>query len=153
MTNFETWSKITDLQQAARRVERVGDERRSGEATDPSVPAVRGRRVRRRGARPLLGVLVDGYEHRESRVAESVIALVLLAGLALSLIRPAWTREAGLAAQGFALLGTLVGVFTIIVGVGPRTAPDIVYHLGIVAVLVWGLVVAARAPANARQHT
>jgi hypothetical protein len=98
------------------------------------------------------GVLVDGYEHREARVAESVIALVLLGGLMLTWIRPAWTREAGLAAQGFALLGTLVGVFTIVVGVGPRTAPDIVYHLGIVAVLIWGLVVAVRTPAHeARQ--
>ncbi|MFN2556638.1 MAG: hypothetical protein ABR592_07155 [Nitriliruptorales bacterium] len=43
-----------------------------------------------------------------------------------------------IAAQGFALLGTLVGVFTIVVGVGPRTAPDIVYHFVILAVLMWG---------------
>ncbi|MGQ0810691.1 MAG: hypothetical protein ACT4OO_05640 [Nitrospiraceae bacterium] len=37
-------------------------------------------------------------------------------------------------------MGTLVGVFTIIVGVGPRTTPDVVYHLAIVAVLFWGLI-------------
>ena len=81
-----------------------------------------------------------------------MITLVLLLGLVLSWLRPTWTREAGIAAQGFALLGTLVGIFTIIVGVGPRTAPDVVYHLGIVAVLVWGLLVAVRAPTNdARQ--
>ncbi len=44
-------------------------------------------------------------------------------------------------------------MFTIVVGVGPRTVPDIAYHVAIVAVLVWGLVVAKRAPvANARQH-
>ena len=94
------------------------------------------------------GLLVHGYQHRQARVAESVIALVLLAGLGLSWVRPMWTREVGLVAQGFALLGTLVGIFTIIVGVGPRTAPDVVYHLAIVAVLVWGLLVAVRAPAN-----
>lgn len=35
------------------------------------------------------GLLVSGYEHREARIAESVIALVLLAGLALAWIRPA----------------------------------------------------------------
>jgi hypothetical protein len=94
------------------------------------------------------GVLVHGYEHRQARVAESVITLVLLLGLVLSWLRPTWTREAGLVAQGFALLGTLVGSFTIIVGVGPRTAPDVVYHLAIMAVLVWGLLVAVRAPTN-----
>jgi hypothetical protein len=94
------------------------------------------------------GVLVAGYEHRQARVAESVIAVVLLAGLMVSLSRPALTREAGLTAQGFALLGTLVGLFTIAVGVGPRTVPDVVYHVGIVAVLIWGLLVAARAPSE-----
>lgn len=99
------------------------------------------------------GVLVHGYAHQQARIAESLTALVLLAGLALSRIRPAWTRAAAIATQGFALLGTLVGLFAIAIGVGPRTAPDVAYHLGIVAVLVWGLVVAARAPADdARRH-
>jgi hypothetical protein len=91
------------------------------------------------------GALVAGYEHREARIAELVIAIALLAGLALTWIRPGWTRVVGLAAQGFALLGTLVGVFTIAIGIGPRTAPDIAYHVGIVLVLACGLVVAARA--------
>jgi hypothetical protein len=94
------------------------------------------------------GLLVHGYAHRQARVAESMIALALLAGLVASWVRPAWSRPAGIATQGLALLGTLVGIFTLIVGVGPRTAPDVVYHLAIVAVLVWGLLVAVRAPAN-----
>jgi hypothetical protein len=92
------------------------------------------------------GVLLDGYEHRQARIAESVIAVVLLAGLALTWINVGWTRRAGIATQAFALLGTLVGLFTIAVGVGPRTVPDIIYHVAIVAVLVWGLVVAKRTP-------
>jgi hypothetical protein len=91
------------------------------------------------------GLLVDGYEHREARIAESVLAVVLLVGLALTWIRPRATRGVGLAAQAFALLGTLVGVFTIAIGVGPRTVPDVVYHVGIVVVLASGLAVAARA--------
>jgi hypothetical protein len=91
------------------------------------------------------GLLVDGYEHREARIAESVIAVLLLAGLALTRIRPRSTRRAGLAAQAFALLGTLVGIFTIAIGAGPRTVADIVYHVGIVVVLVSGLAVAVRA--------
>lgn len=95
------------------------------------------------------GVLVAGYRHQEAGIAESVIAVVLLLGLAVSLLRPTWTREAGIAAQGFALLGTLVGLFTIAVGVGPRTVPDIVYHVGIVAVLIWGFMVAVGARTSA----
>jgi hypothetical protein len=39
---------------------------------------------------------------------------------------------------------TLVGLFTIAIGVGPRTIPDVAYHVGIVVVLIWGLSVAAR---------
>jgi hypothetical protein len=88
------------------------------------------------------GWFINGYEHREARIAETVIAVVLLAGLAMSWIVS--TRAAGLAAQGFALLGTLVGIFTIAIGVGPHTTPDILYHIGIVIVLLYGLIVAWR---------
>jgi hypothetical protein len=95
------------------------------------------------------GLLIAGYAHREARIAETIIALVLLVGAALTWIRPMSARAAGLAAQGFALLGTLVGIFTIAIGIGPRSALDIVYHVTIVAVLVWGLVVAWRARAAA----
>jgi hypothetical protein len=94
------------------------------------------------------GVLLGGYAHRQARIAESVIAAVLLAGLAYSWLRPSSTRRTGLAVQVFALLGTLVGAFTIAIGVGPRTVPDIVYHVGLLVVLSWGLVVAARSGAE-----
>jgi hypothetical protein len=52
---------------------------------------------------------------------------------------------AGLIGQAFALVGTLVGLFTIAIGVGPRTAPDVTYHVIILVVLAWGLVVTLRA--------
>jgi hypothetical protein len=91
------------------------------------------------------GVLMDGYEHQKAGTAETVIGVVLLLGLVMTWIRPGSTRGAGLAAQGFALLGTLVGIFTIAIGIGPRTLPDIIYHIGIVVALVSGLVVSARA--------
>ena len=45
------------------------------------------------------GVLASGYEHRAAGTAESIIGVVLLLGLVLSLVRPAWTRPAGLTAQ------------------------------------------------------
>ena len=92
------------------------------------------------------GLLISGYEHREARIAESAIAGVLLAGAAVAWLRPASTRPAGLWTQGFALFWTLVGIVTIVVGIGPRTPVDIAYHIAIVAVLAWGLVVAWRTP-------
>lgn len=73
-----------------------------------------------------------------------MIAVVLLAGFGFTWIRPGATRKTGLAAQTFALLGTLVGIFRIAIGVGPRTAPDIAYHIVIVPVLAAGLIVAFR---------
>jgi prepilin signal peptidase PulO-like enzyme (type II secretory pathway) len=90
------------------------------------------------------GVIAAGHEHQKAGVAESAIAAVLFTGAILD--SRTWTRRIGLAAQAFALLGTLIGVFTIIIGIGPRTAPDIAYHVAIVAVLIWGLVAAARSP-------
>jgi hypothetical protein len=94
------------------------------------------------------GLLVGGYRHEEARIAEAVIATVLLGGLVVTLVRPGLTRQAGLFAQGFALLGTLVGLFTIIVGVGPRTVPDVILHSGLVILLTWGLASVRRMPAD-----
>jgi hypothetical protein len=91
------------------------------------------------------GVLLEGYEHQKAGTAESVIGLVLLTGLFLTWLRPQSSRQIGIGAQGFALLATFVGLFTIIIGVGPRTAPDIAYHAAIIVVLIAGLLVALRA--------
>ena len=99
------------------------------------------------------GVLIDGYEHQQAAIAESTIAVVLLVGCGLTWVWPARTRLIGIAAQAFALLVTLVGAFTIAIGVGPRTVPDIAYHVAILVVLVAGLVVVMRAPATGRTRT
>ena len=93
------------------------------------------------------GYLVAGYVHLQAHVAESIIAAVLVGGFLLTLFLGSWTRKVGLIAQGFALLGTLMGIFMIIVGVGPRTVPDIIYHIAIVAVLTAGLLLARQAAA------
>ncbi len=92
------------------------------------------------------GVLLEGYEHGRAGTAESVIAVVLLGGALLTWLRPVWTRRIGLIAQGFALLGTLVGLFTVAIGVGPRTVPDIVYHILILALLAWGFMTTRSEP-------
>jgi hypothetical protein len=90
------------------------------------------------------GVLVQGHEDPRAGIPESVIASVLLAGLIATWFRPAAIRRFGLAAQGFALAGTFVGLFVIAIGVGPRTVPDIVIHAIMVAELVAGLTVTYR---------
>jgi hypothetical protein len=83
------------------------------------------------------GALLDGYAHRKAGTAETVIAVVLVAGAALGR-----RRSAAVAAQAFAVFGVCVGLFTIAVGVGPRTVLDIAYHLAILAVLIAGLAAA-----------
>jgi len=88
------------------------------------------------------GVIFPGYEHARARNAEMVIALVLLAGLSWSAITPTRVRAAGLAAQGFALLGTIVGLFTIAIGVGPRSVLDLTMHAAMATLLVGGLMIA-----------
>ncbi|HET6577571.1 MAG TPA: hypothetical protein VFG66_04575 [Gemmatimonadales bacterium] len=69
------------------------------------------------------GYLITGYEHAQARIAEGIIGLVLVAGL--------------------------VGAFTIAVGIGPRTVPDVVFHAGLVILLVWGLALTARGRSGA----
>jgi hypothetical protein len=96
-------------------------------------------------------LVIAGYEHRKAGVAESVIAAVLILALAVTSLGRTWTRRVGLAAQAFALGGTLIGIITI--GVGPRTLPDVAYHFAIMAVLIWGLVVAVRARLTTRSPT
>jgi len=94
------------------------------------------------------GVLIGGYEHSEAAIAEAVIAAVLFSALVVAVRWPGTSRTAGLAAQGFALLGTSVGVFSMVRGFGPRSTADLIFHLAILTILVAGLVVAFRLPDN-----
>ena len=91
------------------------------------------------------GALMHGYEHLWAGRAEGIIGIALLIGYVLTWILPEWTRGIGIAVQAFALLGTSVGIYTIAIGIGPRTIPDITFHIAIVITLISGLVVTARA--------
>jgi hypothetical protein len=88
------------------------------------------------------GALLDGYEHTAAGRAETVIAIVLIAGVVLSFTRRGFAAIIG--AQAFGTLGVLVGLFTIAVGAGPRTALDLAYHAVILTVLAGALVAALR---------
>ncbi|MBY5409038.1 hypothetical protein HFO98_11270 [Rhizobium leguminosarum] len=86
------------------------------------------------------GFILEGHEHRQAMIAEAVISAVLLLGLiSLGLDRP-WSLTAAIFAQSFALLGTLVGAFTIAVGVGPQTTLDYITHAVMILLLITGLV-------------
>lgn len=96
------------------------------------------------------GLLVEGYRHQQAATAEGVVAIAMLVGLALTWTPPPWPRRAAVGAFGFGLLGTLVGMFTIVIGVGPRTTPDVVYHIALLVALIAGLLVALRAAPGSR---
>jgi hypothetical protein len=90
------------------------------------------------------GVLVGGFEDPAAATAESIIGLVLAGAAVLAWSRPEWTRPVAIVAQGVALAGSLVGLYLVVRGVGPSTVPDVVFHVGIVATLAYGLVRAVR---------
>jgi hypothetical protein len=58
-------------------------------------------------------------------------------------LRPS-PRLESLTAQVFALLGTLVGIIMVIIGIGPQTLPDAIYHIAMLIVVVLGIIVFAR---------
>lgn len=91
------------------------------------------------------GLLLRGHVHGQARIAEAVITAVLLAAWALSLALPGRTRRLALLGQSFALAGTMVGLFTIFIGIGPQSAPDLLFHLALLALLLAGLYFARRA--------
>lgn len=92
------------------------------------------------------GLPIEGYEHREIIVFECVLGSILFLGYLLTRIHPAWTRRTGIAVQGFALVGTVIGRFGIIAGDGPWTILDLVFYRAITAVLIWGFITAIIAP-------
>jgi hypothetical protein len=89
--------------------------------------------------------IVGSMDDPGAGTAETVIGVVLLAGLALTFTRGANVRAIALAAQGFALLGTLVG-FTLVITVGPTRAFDVTVHGIMLVLLVTGLAVTYRSP-------
>jgi len=99
------------------------------------------------------GVLMHGYEHFWAGRAEGVIGVALLIGYVLTWILPERTRGVGTTVQAFALLGTGIGIYTIAIGIGPRTIPDITFHVGIVIALISGLVVSARTQKRAGHNS
>jgi hypothetical protein len=92
------------------------------------------------------GLLIGGYRHRNAGTTESVIAAVLVAGLLLTWTPPPWSRRAATAAQSFGILGVLAGLFTIALGIGPRTMLDLTRNAALLLTLIAGLAITLRKP-------
>jgi hypothetical protein len=90
------------------------------------------------------GILVKGYEHDKARIAETIIAIILFIGLLIGYIFPARMNKSAIIVQWIALAGTIIGMFTIIIGVGPRSNPDYVFHTIMIFLLIYGLVITKR---------
>jgi len=90
------------------------------------------------------GILARGFEHSKAAIAESIIALVLAIGLAISVYSPNEARPAAQWTQGFALLGVCVGAAMIVIGIGPRTGLDYAIHAVMAATLIAGLAATRR---------
>ena len=95
------------------------------------------------------GLLFQGYGHRAAGTAESIIAAVLLVALVVTLLSPSRARLVAIAAQSFGIIGVVVGLFTIAIGVGPRTALDLGLHALMLITLVAGLIIAIQSKTRA----
>ena len=90
------------------------------------------------------GLLIGGYRHPAAATTESVIAVVLVFGLLLTWTPPLWSQRAATAAQLFGTLGVLVGLFTIALGIGPRTTLDLCLNVVLLLTLIAGLAITKR---------
>ena len=85
------------------------------------------------------GLLIGGYRHPAAGTTESVIVVVLVFGFLLTWTPTPWSQRAATAAQSFGTLGVLVGLFTIALGIGPRTILDLSLNVVLLLTLIAGL--------------
>ncbi|MGE0644433.1 MAG: hypothetical protein AB7P24_12250 [Nitrospira sp.] len=95
-----------------------------------------------------VGQLVEGYEHRDAVIFESILGSILFLGYLVTRVHPKWARRTAIPVQGMALFGTVIGRFSIIAGDGPWTIPELVFYRIITAALIWGFIGAIIAPTS-----
>jgi hypothetical protein len=91
------------------------------------------------------GGVIPGVEtYPRVAMIETVVAVVLAAGVITSFVSPAQTRAVALFTQAVALLGVVVGVVTIVTGLGPQTVGNIVVYAVMFITVALGFAVAKR---------
>lgn len=93
---------------------------------------------------PLGFVTVRGTHQSDAAFPELIIAAVLVAGSVAVLRFPDRARLAALAATWFAVAGVILGLSITASGGGPAKAPNVTYHVCLLAVLVTGLIALLR---------
>jgi hypothetical protein len=97
------------------------------------------------GAHIPLGFLtVRGTHQSDAAFPELIIAAVLVAGSVAVFRFPGRARPAALAATWFAVAGVILGLSITASGGGPAKAPNVIYHVCLLAVLVTGLIALLR---------
>jgi hypothetical protein len=91
------------------------------------------------------GAIPRSNAHHRAAIAESVIAVILLGGWALTFLSFNVAQGAAVTVQALALFCTIVGMVATVIGIGPQTIPDTVFQLAMLLVLISGLIAFARA--------
>jgi hypothetical protein len=95
------------------------------------------------------GLVIEGPLD-QAAMYETGVAVILVIGLGMTFVGPAWARWGGLAATVLALGGASIGLYVAIRGIGPNTLADMIYHVALIALLLLGIVVAWRLPTEQR---
>jgi hypothetical protein len=90
------------------------------------------------------GVIMPGHENTRAAALETVVAVVLGAGVIMSFVSPAHTRLVALITQGLALAGVIAGFVMVALALAPRTFANLVVLAIMLITVMLGLVVAKR---------
>lgn len=93
------------------------------------------------------GLVIPG-PFDDAAMYETGVAAVLILGIGATFISPAWARWGGLVVTVFALAGASIGLYMALRGLAPNTAPDVVYHVALIGLLLVGVAVAWRGPSR-----
>lgn len=105
--------------------------------------------LHRDGSIPLGFTVIHGEWFPSASIPEAIIGAVLAGGAAIVLAVPARARWTAACATGFAVLGFVVGLFSVLTSGRPDITADLAYHATGLAALLATLVLLVLRPAPA----